>query len=154
MLPAFRSPFTVSDKTMTITNIILTSQRRPYKYELQKLQLKIWNINMSWHKWKVLHHWRRCVTINEQIKCKIKLFKTKRIDSLVNIIVNLNRSVPLTCVSVSVSVSVSGSVLFRFDILVGFILLIIWWAETETETETETQVRGILLMNIPRIGDP
>ena len=34
-----------------------------------------------------------------------------------------NRSVPLTCVSVSVSVS--GSVLFRFDILVGFFLLII-----------------------------
>ena len=73
----------------------------------------------------MLHHLRRCVTINEQIKCKIKLFKTKRIDALVNIIVNLNRSVPLTCVSVSVSVSISGSVLFRFDILVGFILLII-----------------------------
>ena len=52
-LPAVRSPNTVLDKNMkmTITNIILTNQWRPYnltnKSKLQKLQLKIHKIDMS-----------------------------------------------------------------------------------------------------------
>ena len=42
--------FTVSDKKTTIINkinIILTNERRPYKSELQKLQLKLDKIDMS-----------------------------------------------------------------------------------------------------------
>ena len=41
---------------MTITNIILTNQRRPYKSELQHLQQKLDKIDMS-------YHLRRCVNI-------------------------------------------------------------------------------------------
>ena len=41
---------------MTITNIILTNQRRPYKLELQHLQQKLDKIDMSYHYW-------RCVII-------------------------------------------------------------------------------------------
>ena len=40
---------------MTITNIILTNQRRPYKYELQLLQQKLDKIDMSYHlRWCVI----------------------------------------------------------------------------------------------------
>ena len=41
---------------MTITNIILTNQRRPYKLELQHLQQKLDKIDMS-------YHLRQCVII-------------------------------------------------------------------------------------------
>ena len=41
---------------MTITNIILTNQRRPYKWELQHLQQKLDKIDMS-------YHLQRCVII-------------------------------------------------------------------------------------------
>ena len=41
---------------MTITNIILTNQRRPYKLELQHLQQKLDKIDMS-------YQYRRCVII-------------------------------------------------------------------------------------------
>ena len=46
----------VSGNKMTITNIILTNQRRPYKLELQHLQQKLDKIDMS-------YHLRRCVII-------------------------------------------------------------------------------------------
>ena len=45
-----------SGNKMTITNIILTNQRRPYKSELQKIQQKLDKIDMS-------YHLRRCVII-------------------------------------------------------------------------------------------
>ena len=46
----------VSGNKMTITYIILTNQRRPYKLELQHLQQKLDKIDMS-------YHYRRCVII-------------------------------------------------------------------------------------------
>ena len=40
---------------MTITNIILTNQRRPYKLEIQHLQQKLDKIDMSYHlRWCVI----------------------------------------------------------------------------------------------------
>ena len=52
----FEDYIAVSGNKMTITNIILTNQRRPYKYELQLLQQKLDKIDMSYHYW-------RCVII-------------------------------------------------------------------------------------------
>ena len=48
---------------MTITNTILTNQRRPYKLELQHLQQKLDKIDMSYHYW-------RCVRNVRLVKCK------------------------------------------------------------------------------------
>ena len=48
--------FLNSGNKMTITNIILTNQRRPYKSELQHLQQKLDKIDMS-------YHYRRCIII-------------------------------------------------------------------------------------------
>ena len=47
----------VSGNKMTITNIILTNQRRSYKSDLQHLQQKLDKIDMS-------YHLRRCVIIS------------------------------------------------------------------------------------------
>ena len=60
----------VSGNKMTITNIILTNQRRPYKLELQHLQQKLDKIDMS-------YHYRRCVRNIGLVKCKksFQIFK-------------------------------------------------------------------------------
>ena len=65
---------------MTIINIILTNERRPYNSELQKLQLKlVKKIDVSRDILRVRYHLRSRATINSLIKCKIKLFKTEKI---------------------------------------------------------------------------
>ena len=54
---------------MTITNIILTNQRRPYKLELQHLQHLSFTV--------VRYHYRSCVRIISLVKCKksFQIFK-------------------------------------------------------------------------------
>ena len=66
---------------MTITNIILTNQRRPYKLELQHLQQKLDKIDMSKEKKEVRNHLKRCVIVNGLIKCKIKLLNLQYFDA-------------------------------------------------------------------------
>ena len=70
MLLSVRSPFTVSDNKMTITNLFKPNQKRPHKSKLQEFQQNLHKIDTSQQKRKVIYHLWRCVIIKGLIKCK------------------------------------------------------------------------------------
>ena len=76
---------------MTITNIILTNQRRPYKYELQLLQQKLDKIDMSYHlrRGVIIIGGASEILVWQSVK---KAFKSSKMWCVSNVIYSINRS--------------------------------------------------------------